>query len=151
MSRDWINRTQAGESLLESSLDNDSMIFVIWLREYNDCKSRVGGPAEKVTVAATFKHRVIFADTCDLTRSWRLICTSIDDLIRMMLKITICSLWCLGISQKSRIASPIIWSDRKSACLQYNFKDNREDRFGVLESLNRYQKSLLGNHSGPTK
>ena len=40
----------------------------------------MGGPAEKVTVAATFKHRVIFADTRDLTGSWRSICTSIDDL-----------------------------------------------------------------------
>ena len=47
-----------------------------------------GGPAEKVTVAATFKHRVIFADTCDLTGSWRSICTSIDDLFRMVLKRT---------------------------------------------------------------
>ena len=80
MSREWINRTQAGESLLQSSLDNDSIIFVIWLREYNDCKSRARGPAEKVTVAATFKHRVIFADTRDLRGSWRSICTSIDDL-----------------------------------------------------------------------
>ena len=70
MSRDWINRTQVGESLLESLFDSDSIIFVIWLREYNDssCRSRVGGgPAEKMTVAATFRHRVIFADTCDLT------------------------------------------------------------------------------------
>ena len=155
MLRDWRNRTQAGESLLESSFDTDSIIFVICLREYNDCRSRVGGgPAEKVTLAATFKHRVIFADTCDLSGSWRSICTSIDDLFRMVLKtvlVTICSLSFLGMSQKSRIASPIIWSDRTLACLQYNFNDNREDRFAVLESLNRYQKSLLGNNSGPTK
>ena len=52
------------------------------------------------------------------------------------------------MSQKSQIVSPIIWSDRTLACLQYNFKDNREDRFAVLY---RCQKSLLGNNSGPTK
>ena len=84
MSSDWINRTQPGESFLKSSSDSDSIIFVIWLREYNDCKSRArGGPAEKVTIAATFKCRVIFADTlCDLTGSWRSICTSIRRFIQ---------------------------------------------------------------------
>ena len=30
-----------------------------------------------MTVAATFKHKVIFADTCDLTGSWRSICISV--------------------------------------------------------------------------
>ena len=47
---------------------------------------------EKVTVAATFKHRVIFADICDLAgSSWRSISTSIDILFRTVLKGSTCN------------------------------------------------------------
>ena len=137
VSRDLMNRSHTGESLFDPSVDNDSTIFFIWLIEYNDCKSSVGtGPAEKVTVAATFKHRVIFPDTRDLMGSWRSICTSIENVFRIVLKRiigTICSLRCLGMSQKSRVASPMTWSCAV-LCLQYNFKVKREDWFAVLES-----------------
>ena len=76
-------------------------------------------------------------------RSWRLFKLPLQD--GLWKAETAGSLVFLWIAKHSRVASPMIWSDRISRCLQYSFKSNCEDIFAALESINRCQESPVGN------
>ena len=106
-----------------------------------------------MTVVATFKRKVIFADTCDLTGSWRSICTSIEDqngtqkgacnnMLTLMPgnvpKFTNSFANNMIGSHISMLATQLQRQLRGSICSTR-----------VVKSV--YQKSLLGNNSGPTK